>query len=652
MRRFFALVLALSLLLANFGQAAGAGLTPTVTPTIVVPAAATATPTLIPTATRTATATFTATRTATATTAATRTATPNPATATPDPTGTATAGATATPTALPTDTPTVLPTGTPSVPPMATPTVIPTVTPSGSPLPTNTATVVVTTTPTATVATSPTPTATVAVTRTVTAVTTPGTPVAPPPPPPPVFTTTVTPTVSVAITATVTVTATTMPTATPTATAAAITSSGTSGRSSTYYPVTNASSAYFPKSAYAGLIQANESILLLNVPYRTQFDGSLWQSANCGPASLGTVLQSYGIGVATQRVRDLANQIQGTSGYRDGTAFETLRSIAKSYGLQTSGPGGSSAFGRWTTDQVRQQIAKGWPVITLVRYRSLPWNSSSTSPSLHYIVIVGTTSQGFFVHDVGAAGGGVGSWRVLNSADLMTAWADSGYPGLGIALGPPAGQLGLATARLLGSEFLGASRTVFFNGSQTAALGAPSSASSSAASSAPNSPPDSAPSDAPVGAVEIAAPLPPSFDGQLADVDVSTLIPPVLSASTSFENSASVEPADAAFASAPPSLLVKALAARVASASTSQSLAQLAPALSDRWSHPLLAVRSTLSHSELTAPSTLVASAANPNPILILSSDNVRRTDHTPSLFILFFGIGIAMLLVRRVEEL
>ena len=124
--------------------------------------------------------------------------------------------------------------------------------------------------------------------------------------------------------------------------------------------------------------------------------------------------------------RDLTNRIQGTSGYRDGTALETLRAIAKQYGLQTAGPDDSRPYGRWTTSDVRRQVSKGWPVITLVRYRSLPWNSASSSQSLHYIVVVGTTSRGFFVHDVGAAGRGVGRYRVLSSAGLEKAWADSG----------------------------------------------------------------------------------------------------------------------------------------------------------------------------------------------------------------------------------
>lgn len=620
MRRFVAFVVAFSLLLATFGQVAGAALTPTAVGTVAltsVPqsAAATADPrTQTPTRTPTAppTATTIPTATATPTVAATPTATAVPPTATPDPTSTPASTATATAILAPTYTPTVPPTNTPAA------------TPTASPVPTNTPTVVATVaaSPTATLVASP--TATVLPTGTATAVATPGTPVPPLPPPPPGFTPVASPTV------TLTVSPTSTPTVSPTPTAVSpsISSSGTSGRSSTYYPAPAAGTSFLPRSAYAGLIQPNDSILLLNVPYRTQFDGSLWQGANCGPASIGTVLEAYGIGVSTQHLRDLANQLQGTSGYRDGTALETLRAIARQYGLQTSGPGGSSSLTRWTTDDIRRQIARGWPVVTLVRYRSLPWNSASTSPSLHYIVVVGTTGQGFFVHDVGAAGGGVGTWRVLYASDLVQAWSDSGYPGLGIAFGPPAGQLGLATARLLGSEFLGSSRNVFFGASQVAPVGVQGG-----------------------GAPAVDAPLPPAFQPSLAEVDVAPLLPLTLDAPlTSFESGASALPSSATLSSATPSQLVRTLTSRIAAPASALNITRLAPALSDRWSHPLLAVRSSQIRGEATAPSDLALSAERPDPTLVLSSDNLRRTDHSLSVVLLITGLGAAMLLVRRIE--
>src|SRR5205823_7506932 len=45
------------------------------------------------------------------------------------------------------------------------------------------------------------------------------------------------------------------------------------------------------------------STFRLEVPFRTQKDGGLWQSSNCGPAALGMVLDAYG--VAGQSTDDL-----------------------------------------------------------------------------------------------------------------------------------------------------------------------------------------------------------------------------------------------------------------------------------------------------------------------------------------------------------
>jgi hypothetical protein len=377
-----------------------------------------------------------------------------------------------------------------------------------------------------------------------------------------------------------------------------------------------------PSSQYAGLISPSEWVLLLNVPYRTQFDGSLWQSANCGPASLGTVLEAYGIGVSTQRLRDLTNQIQGTSGYRDGTAFETLRAISRQYGLQTAGPNGSNGFGRWSTAQIRERVSKGWPVITLVRYRSLPWNRSSSSESLHYIVVVGTTSRGFFIHDVGAARGGVGKWRVLSTSDLERAWADSGFAGQAIAIGPQSGELALPIARLLGSEFLGRGPIVFGANKNT---------------------------DAAV--LDTSAPLPPDFATSAVSADVAPLPPSLAPLPPSLESRPSAL-ASTVGSSSPLSQIAKAVSPRLASASAASDLARLAPALSDRWSHPLSTATSADMFVEPALPTDLSMSAvALPDPTLVLSARDVQRTDHTISLYLMALGLGGAIVVLKRRDE-
>src|SRR5687767_290763 len=60
-----------------------------------------------------------------------------------------------------------------------------------------------------------------------------------------------------------------------------------------------------------------ESAVRLPIPYRTQLDGSAYQSANCGPASVGMVLQAFGKYLPTTDIRRAANRMQGTTGWYD-----------------------------------------------------------------------------------------------------------------------------------------------------------------------------------------------------------------------------------------------------------------------------------------------------------------------------------------------
>src|SRR5690348_2708923 len=59
----------------------------------------------------------------------------------------------------------------------------------------------------------------------------------------------------------------------------------------------------------------------LIVPFRTQKDGGPWQVSNCGPATLGMLLDGFGAtGQATDDLRFRAHTYQGTVGMRTGTA--------------------------------------------------------------------------------------------------------------------------------------------------------------------------------------------------------------------------------------------------------------------------------------------------------------------------------------------
>lgn len=189
---------------------------------------------------------------------------------------------------------------------------------------------------------------------------------------------------------------------------------------------------------------AGSETFILNVPFRSQYDNSPYQYANCGPASLGMVLEAYGVNVPNGQLRALADQIQGTSGYDDGVALDTLVAIAHQAGLKTVGlstPDGH--YRRWTMGDLILSVRHGYPVITLVHYASLPGHAGSSSTSDHYVVVVGVTPRGFVINDP-AYGGQDGAHLLLQPDQLLTAWRDAAIQSQAAAFLPPSGQLTLS----------------------------------------------------------------------------------------------------------------------------------------------------------------------------------------------------------------
>ena len=155
------------------------------------------------------------------------------------------------------------------------------------------------------------------------------------------------------------------------------------------------------------------------------------------------VLQAYGLDVSNERLRAIADQLQGSYGYRDGIALGYLANIAEQAGLRTEGftlPGGQNR--QWTMGEVIREIRRGYPVITLVHYASLPDHASSLSQSDHYIVVTGVTSKGFVINDP-AFSGNDGFRRLLTPDELMTAWRAASIKQQAVAFLPPNGKSGL-----------------------------------------------------------------------------------------------------------------------------------------------------------------------------------------------------------------
>lgn len=240
----------------------------------------------------------------------------------------------------------------------------------------------------------------------------------------------------------------------------------------------------------------NGETFILNVPFRSQYDDSPYQYANCGPAALGMVLEAYGLNVPTSQLRSIADQLQGTYGYDDGIALDYLQAIAQQAGLHTEGlttTGGH--YRRWSMGDVILAVRHGYPVITLVHYASLPGHATSASKSDHFIVVVGVTPQGFVINDP-AYSGQDGYHLILHPSDLLAAWHDAGIQNQAAAFLPPSGHLALPGE--------GATSGTIFQAASVPATAAPAAPPAATAFVPPNPgppppPPTRAPSDGAVG---------------------------------------------------------------------------------------------------------------------------------------------------------
>lgn len=165
----------------------------------------------------------------------------------------------------------------------------------------------------------------------------------------------------------------------------------------------------------------------LQVPYRSQLDGSLWAGANCGPASAGMILDYFGRHVETQELRDLANQIQGVYSPNTGVAIEVLQEILERYGLRGMGLMDGGELRRWTLEEVRAHLRAGHLVVPQLRYNLLPNREDYPDPDDHYVVITGYYEDSFFYNDP-IDKDGIGYDRILSAKELERAWARSDFP--------------------------------------------------------------------------------------------------------------------------------------------------------------------------------------------------------------------------------
>lgn len=177
----------------------------------------------------------------------------------------------------------------------------------------------------------------------------------------------------------------------------------------------------------------------LVVPFRTQKDGSRWQTSNCGPATLGMLLDGYGMsGHETDDLRFRMHTYQGTVGMRTGTGLEHVAHVAEDLGLATHGLyNASGSYHTWSLDDIVAELRQGRPVMPLVRLYLVPGYENLAPRWGHYILLTGITSHGFTFSDSLKTDPGPGTAGLIPASQLGLAMGNSHIPGQAAAFSGP-----------------------------------------------------------------------------------------------------------------------------------------------------------------------------------------------------------------------
>lgn len=163
------------------------------------------------------------------------------------------------------------------------------------------------------------------------------------------------------------------------------------------------------------------TLSLIDAPYVSQFDGSVWSESNCGPAALAMALGGIGISAQPLELRALANKQMHNANPSNGTTWEALAYAARQHGAAPIGLQSGRYYRRWSTADLTAELAQKHPVLLLVRYRALPDHVQSKYWGDHYIVALGFDRQGNMIYSDPAIHGD-GSNRTLSPTELANAW--------------------------------------------------------------------------------------------------------------------------------------------------------------------------------------------------------------------------------------
>lgn len=166
----------------------------------------------------------------------------------------------------------------------------------------------------------------------------------------------------------------------------------------------------------------------IKVPYRSQLDGTDYAEANCGPTALSMALGGVGRDISNSVLRSAVLQAQDMDpdNTDEGTYIWALAGVAATNGAHVTGlyDADGSTIHRWSTDELKNQVQQGHPVVVQVLYRALPGRQDSQYYEDHYVVLTGLLGDSFLYDDPigGAAAREIPGWdRVISASSLSRA---------------------------------------------------------------------------------------------------------------------------------------------------------------------------------------------------------------------------------------
>jgi hypothetical protein len=182
-----------------------------------------------------------------------------------------------------------------------------------------------------------------------------------------------------------------------------------------------------------GSSRTDQNGVVLAVPWRSQLvDPSGASLTTDGPASLGMILEAYGVVVGTADLEALAASWQEPWTPSQPVRLETLTRIAQRGSLRPLGPSYGTGGDEWTAAVARDYIKRGYPVLALVRPAFISSAAADPNQPDRYVVLMGFDEDALLYHDPSSPDGAA---RRVSPAELDLAWANAAPARQGVAPG-------------------------------------------------------------------------------------------------------------------------------------------------------------------------------------------------------------------------